>query len=124
LQATRVIAWREIPPQPLRAELSEFRRMATEATPSWTRARRLLIAASGVFALACAGRLLGFGDGLLLGATPASALALGAAVLLRGPGAAAAGLGFVLADLAWGFACRSRCSTASPTGSPRCSARR
>ena len=49
--------------------------------------------------LAC--RLVGFGDGVLLGATPASAVALAAALLLRWRGALAAAAGFALAGLVW-----------------------
>ena len=59
--------------------------------------------ALAVAALLSACRALGFGEGLLLGATPASGLALAAAVVLRGPGALAAAAGFALAGLAWGL---------------------
>lgn len=59
--------------------------------------------AFGVAALVGASRLLGFGAGVLLGATPASGLALAAAVVLRAPGALAAAAGFAAADLAAGL---------------------
>jgi signal transduction histidine kinase len=56
--------------------------------------RPAIVVALGTFGLISVCRALGFGDGVLLGATPASALALAAGVMLRGPGvlAAAAGL--------------------------------
>lgn len=60
-----------------------------------------------VFALVVAAisgvRALGLESGLLLAATPASALALAAAVVLRARGALAAGLGFTAAGLIWGL---------------------
>jgi signal transduction histidine kinase len=60
-----------------------------------------------VFALVIAAisgvRALGLGSGLLLAATPASALALAAALALRAPGVVAAGLGFAAAGLLWGI---------------------
>ena len=59
--------------------------------------------ALAVAALLSVCRALGFGEGLLLGATPASGLALAAAVVLRGPGALAAAAGFALAGLACGL---------------------
>lgn len=65
---------------------------------------RLLAALLGAcFALVLASRLLGFGVGALLAATPASGVALFGAVLRRGPGGLAAGLGFALGDLAAGL---------------------
>lgn len=48
-------------------------------------------------------RALGFGEGILLGATPASGLALAAGLMLRGPGALASAIGFALADSLWGL---------------------
>ncbi len=60
----------------------------------------ILLATFGA-ALAC--RALGFGDGVLLGATPASGVALFAAVIRRGRGAAIATAGIGLADLAAGL---------------------
>ncbi len=51
--------------------------------------------------MAC--RALGFGEGVLLGATPASGICLAAAVLLRGPGALAAGIGFAAGELTLGL---------------------
>ena len=63
----------------------------------------LLLVAVTVLALVSACRALGFGQGVLLGATPASGLALGAAVVLRARGAIAAAAGFALADAAWGL---------------------
>lgn len=65
-----------------------------------------VVAAPAMFAavfVAIAGvRALGLGDGVLLAATPASALALAAGLLLRWRGAVAAGLGFLAAGLVWG----------------------
>lgn len=65
--------------------------------------RQALLVVLATFGLLSLCRALGFGEGLLLGATPASGLALGAAVVLRGRGAAAAAAGFGLAGLAWGL---------------------
>ncbi len=62
-----------------------------------------ILVAFAVAALVGASRLLGFGAGVLLGATPASGLALAAAVVLRGPGALAAAAGFAAADLVAGL---------------------
>ncbi|MBP7000558.1 ATP-binding protein [Amaricoccus sp.] len=62
----------------------------------------LILAATFATALAC--RALGFGEGALLGATPASGVALFAAVIRRRRGAAAAAAGFWLAGLAGGLA--------------------
>jgi signal transduction histidine kinase len=70
---------------------------------SYRALRPAIVVALGTFALASACRALGFGDGVLVGATPASGLALAAAVTLRGPGAVAAAAGFGLAGLAWGL---------------------
>jgi len=63
----------------------------------------LLVVALAVVALVSACRALGFGEGVTLGATPASGLALGAAVVLRWRGAIAAAAGFALAGLAFGL---------------------
>jgi len=60
-----------------------------------------ILAVLTIFALVSVCRIFGLADGVLLGATPASGAALGAAVLLRGPGALAAALAFVAAGLAW-----------------------
>jgi signal transduction histidine kinase len=59
----------------------------------------LIAVALGAAVLVAACRLLGFGAGVVLGATPASGLALFAALVLRGPGALAAAAGFALGDL-------------------------
>jgi signal transduction histidine kinase len=67
------------------------------------RAAALALVALGVVALVSAGRALGFGDGILLAAAPASGVALAAGVVLRGPGALAAAAGFAAAGLAWGL---------------------
>ncbi len=61
------------------------------------------MAALAIFATLSACRAIGFGEGMLLGATPASGIAFAAALLLRGSGAAAAGLGFAAAGLVWGL---------------------
>jgi signal transduction histidine kinase len=71
------------------------------ATPAPARLRPLVVVMLGVAGLVTACRALGFGEGIILGATPASGLALAAAVVLRGPGALAAGCGFALAGLVW-----------------------
>ena len=63
----------------------------------------LVVVALAVAGLVSACRALGFGEGVLLGATPASGLALGAAVVLRTPGAVAAAVGFAVAGSAWGL---------------------
>jgi signal transduction histidine kinase len=66
--------------------------MAQQSRPA------LLIAvALGVAALVLASRALGFGEGILLAATPASGVALAAALILRLRGAIAAAAGFALA---------------------------
>jgi signal transduction histidine kinase len=59
--------------------------------------------ALAVLALVSACRAFGFGEGVLLGVTPASGLALGAGVLLRVPRAIAAAAGFALAGAVWGL---------------------
>jgi hypothetical protein len=62
----------------------------------------LLVAiAIGMLVAAC--RALGFGEGVALGVTPASALALGAAVVLRARGVAAAVAGFLFGGLLAGL---------------------
>lgn len=86
---------------------------APQDLPVW---RDMSSTSSGAFrslplilvALAVAGsvlfcRALGLGEGVLLAATPASGMALAAAVVLRGPGALAAMAGFLLAGLVWGL---------------------
>jgi len=60
-------------------------------------------AALAIFAVAALVRALGLGEGLLLAATPASALALAAGVVLRARGALAAAAGFAAAALAVGL---------------------
>ncbi len=79
--------------------------LATKRGPDglWPTILVMVLVAGAVAAIAGACRLLGFGEGVLLGATPASGVALGAAVVLRGPGAFAAAAGFALADLAAGL---------------------
>ena len=62
-----------------------------------------LVAFTLVVAALSAARALGLADGATLAATPASALALAAGVLLRWRGALAAGLGFLAGDLLWGL---------------------
>jgi signal transduction histidine kinase len=57
-----------------------------------------------VMAVVSVARALDFGDGVVLAATPASGVALAAGVLLRVPGAVAAGLGFLMAGFLWGLA--------------------
>jgi signal transduction histidine kinase len=59
----------------------------------------LFSVALGVAAMVAVCRVLGFGAGVVLGATPASGLSLFAALVLRGPGALAAAAGFALGDL-------------------------
>jgi signal transduction histidine kinase len=66
-------------------------------------ARPLTLVVLGTLALVSLARALGFGDGVVLGATPASGLALAAGVALRSRGAAAAGAGFFLAGTLWGL---------------------
>ena len=63
----------------------------------------LLVVALAVVVLVSACRALGFGEGILLGATPASGLALGAAVVLRLCGASAVAAGFAIAGVVWGL---------------------
>ena len=63
----------------------------------------LLAVTMGVLGLVSTCRALGFGEGIILGATPASGLALGAAVVLRTPGAVAAAVGFAVAGFIWGL---------------------
>ena len=63
----------------------------------------LLVVGLGVAGLLLACRALGFGEGVLLGATPASGLALGAAVVLRWRGVIAVAAGYAIAGLAWGL---------------------
>ena len=75
--------------------------MTTKQAPEGIRPVILMALAVAVTVAIC--RLLGFGAGVLLGATPASGLALGAAVVLRGRGALAAVVGFAAADLAAGL---------------------
>ncbi len=53
----------------------------------------------GIFALLAFARLVGLADGVMLGSTPASGLALGGAVLFGGRAALASGLAFAAADL-------------------------
>lgn len=65
--------------------------------------RLLAVLFAACAALVLAARLLGFGEGALLGATPASGVALFAAVLRRWQGGLAAGSGFVLGDLVAGL---------------------
>ena len=65
---------------------------------------QLLVVALAVAGILLVCRALGFGEGVLLGATPASGLALGAAVVLRWRGAIAASLGFAVAGFVWGLA--------------------
>jgi signal transduction histidine kinase len=67
------------------------------------RAAALALVALAVVVLVSASRALGFGDGILLAAAPASGAALAAGVVLRGPGALAAAAGFAAAGLAWGL---------------------
>ena len=57
--------------------------------------------ALAVVGLVSACRALGFGEGILLGATPASGLALGAAIVLRWRGASAVAAGFIIAGILW-----------------------
>ena len=63
----------------------------------------LLVVALAVVVLVSVCRALGFGEGILLGATPASGLALGAAVVLRLRGASAVAAGFAIAGVVWGL---------------------
>ena len=73
------------------------------ATPGSVRFSPLLVVALAVVALVSACRALGFGEGVLLGVTPASGLALGAAVVLRLRGAMAVAAGFAIAGTVWGL---------------------
>jgi len=66
-----------------------------------TRIRPLVLVTLGVIAIISVCRMLGFGDGVVLAATPASGLALAAALILRWRGALAATAGFALAGLLW-----------------------
>lgn len=63
----------------------------------------LLVVTVAVVGLVSVCRGLGFSDGVLLGATPASGLALSAAVVLRWRGAIAAAAGFAVAGFIWGL---------------------
>jgi signal transduction histidine kinase len=71
-------------------------RLSSRPSPLW-------VVALGVLGLVSTCRALGFGEGIILGATPASGLALGAAVVLRTRGAVAAAVGFALAGSIWGL---------------------
>src|SRR5687768_9499751 len=62
-----------------------------------------IVVAAGIMALVSVCRALGFGEGVILGATPASGLALAATLVLRRAGALAAVAGFAIGDLAWGL---------------------
>jgi signal transduction histidine kinase len=63
----------------------------------------LALVTLGVLGLVSVARALGFGDGVVLGATPASGAALAAGLVLRWRGALAAAVGFGLAGLVWGL---------------------
>ncbi|MEM8569652.1 MAG: ATP-binding protein [Pseudomonadota bacterium] len=63
----------------------------------------LFAVAFGTVALVSLFRSLGYGEGVLLGATPASGLALAAVLMLRVPGALASVAGFALAGHLWGL---------------------
>jgi signal transduction histidine kinase len=67
------------------------------------RAWQPIVMTAGVVALVSVCRALGFGEGVILGATPASGMALAATLVLRRAGALAAVAGFAIADLAWGL---------------------
>ena len=71
--------------------------------PSPSKFPILLLVILAVGATVALMRAAGFGQGIVLGATPASAMALAAALRLRGGGAAAAGAGFALGDLVSGL---------------------
>lgn len=61
----------------------------------------LALVTLGVVGLVSVCRGLGFGADIVMGATPASGLALAAALILRGRGAMAAAAGFTIAGLLW-----------------------
>ncbi len=63
-----------------------------------------VLVAMAVAATLVACRALGFGEGVLLGATPASGIALAAALMLRGRGVLAVVAGFAIGGAAWGLA--------------------
>ena len=76
----------------------------------------LIAVALSVAGLLCLCRALGFGEGVVLGATPASAVALAAAVVLRWRGALAAASGYLAVGLAWGLPAETALAAAAAPG--------